>query len=418
MATHPYKLQVPSNHQTPEEDKSMRIFLQFIVGIYILAQQILDKDPSEIIRLVELARLTIHPDYLDSYSDVLHSAYTVCCDDRRRQPPAAFIHISSTRSSNCNTDTQATRAPPEAYAEPISSRVSTSISTERDIPTENTIQAPPLSSCPGQTGATPQREPETPRPLPSAMTIADGSTKTGKVQKQRAGKRPPAPTVQPATSSTHSAPATRKPGTPYGTYVRPRDSPNGSTPASPSIVRHSPKYSRLLPLARAIPRHNHQPPMQGVHPSQPISNNARKRPADTSWESSRSKRANTAASTIPTRIACCWAAQLDGRGQHTVCCDALIPSDKQSILLHLEKAHGVKRGNSNRVMAPCLWGAQCPSRTRVTQRELATHIEEAHLKSDGKAIVCENVGCARTAIYVGKTVETEIGGSRAGGARG
>jgi hypothetical protein len=121
MATHPYKLQVPSNHQTPEEDKSMRIFLQFIVGIYILAQQILDKDPScvylsalfylrspfmlpvlndspdsshrfsEIIRLVELARLTIHPDYLDSYSDVLHSAYTVCCDDRRRQPPAAFM---------------------------------------------------------------------------------------------------------------------------------------------------------------------------------------------------------------------------------------------------------------------------------------------------------------------------------------
>jgi hypothetical protein len=88
----------------------------------------------------------------------------------------------------------------------------------------------------------------------------------------------------------------------------------------------------------------------------------------------------------------------------------LIPSDKQSILLHLEKAHGVKRGNSNRVMAPCLWGAQCPSRTRVTQRELATHIEEAHLKSDGKAIVCENVGCARTAIYVGKTVVRRLCG--------
>ena len=91
----------------------MQIFLQFIVGVYAVAQQIADKPPdspcvlfkfapflrlgtetshyrSEILRLVELASLTIHPDYLESYSRVLVSAYIACRNNHRRHIPAAL----------------------------------------------------------------------------------------------------------------------------------------------------------------------------------------------------------------------------------------------------------------------------------------------------------------------------------------
>ncbi|KAJ3513014.1 hypothetical protein NMY22_g15168 [Coprinellus aureogranulatus] len=395
-----------------QEHKTMRNFLDFIVRTYALAKTVVECDSSASNSIfASLSRgllASCAPEFRDIalLVQVFQTARTILVQEKQAR------QFQNHHPSKVNGRAEASKASLSMQAAPVSSTGNGSSShlgptmngspstlgSARVNPTPalSRMNAPSPGHVPRSATINRSHPPYHPQaravgnePRPSLSPLNPGYVR----MPQASGSAAAIPRVDTPNISQNSRKRKADPSWETGSASRvprqtsaPAPAPqNGAkrraSSAAPPVVRLK-TGSQTVIIARQSP----QATSQNVYP------NGQKRKADPSWEAGRdAKRPNQA---IPSQVACCWVTQWDKEGRPTGCCDALISSDRQSILAHLRTAHQINR---RRVLS-CSWG-YCVPDVSLTQENIAEHIEKSHLQVDGSAVICENVGCLRKALY-------------------